>query len=167
MREDRRLLVTSQPEELFEPVGECHRVEPRERLGLPEARDVGNQESMLLAESGNHAFPVRPTGLDPAMEQDQWRSLSGHEHACRAAVDLESQLLGGNALKESAPGGLHRPSRDFASAAVMCPWLSHSKVVPSRCAVRCALACDAKRRDGETASTETPNLSTARMGKGM
>ena len=126
MCHEHRGLLAGQPEERAEPIRERRCVQPRDRLGLAQAGEVGDDDAMALREPGHDRRPDRPAAFDPAVEEDQRRSVTALEHGGRRTRQVEPPLghgeSGQHPLARRAGGGDRAHDRRFPSTTGMvCP----------------------------------------------
>ena len=67
-------------------------IEPVDRLRLAEPGQVGHDDAVALGEAGDDGRPDRPTALDPTMQEDERRAVTGFDDRGRGAGEVEPPL---------------------------------------------------------------------------
>jgi hypothetical protein len=80
--DQRRLLRARLSQQLDEPLGKRIDVQVGDRLRLPEAGHVGDDQAVALGKGRKHWRPDRTAALDPAMQEHERGSSAALEN-CR------------------------------------------------------------------------------------
>ena len=106
VRDQRRRLLARRPEQLAEPVGEGHVVEARNRIGLPQTGDVGDDDAVALGEAGDRGRPIRAAAFDPAVQQDERRAFATLQHRGRDAGQTDPSFRDRDPGEQTLPRAL-------------------------------------------------------------
>jgi hypothetical protein len=95
MRDQDRRLRAPQPQQFHHPIGEGRGIQAVDRIGLSEPRYVGDDEPVVLPETGEDGRPVDATALDATVQQHQRRTIPGLEQRRTNATDVEPPRFNG------------------------------------------------------------------------
>ena len=93
MRHQGRPRLAGQANDIPEPAGEGLVVKAGEGLRLTKAGRVGDNDAVVLDQSGDHGRPVGAAALDPAVQQQQRRARAALEERGGDAAGIESPLV--------------------------------------------------------------------------
>src|SRR5215217_5327410 len=129
MGDERWPFLAREFDQPLEPARKCADVQPVDRAGLAQTRNVGDDQAMRLSELRDDGRPVDAAALDAAMQQDERSTLPALQHRGRDAPDVHTPLLHLDPLKELRPGGARArlPDRELGFA-----YSSHRFLTPAQ-----------------------------------